>query len=92
MNFFHVGIGFQGPTVSTDVVQNAIGSEPGWARYAPNCWVVASRVETAQTIATRIRNVLAEADTVFVVSIDVNNSFGYLHKQVWDWIKQQADA
>lgn len=86
MALFHLAIGFDGPKVSSDTIQNALG-HAGWARYAPNCWLV-STTDSAETIATKVHAVCNKDDSVFVVEVDKNNSFGWLEKEIWEWLKR----
>ena len=82
-NFLHVAFGFAGKNPGIKAVQDIFGAA-GWARYAPNCWIVTTD-ETPQQLAERLRAICDPMDSVFVCPIDINNKAGYLHKDIWDW-------
>jgi hypothetical protein len=83
---FHVAVGFEGPNPGAKTIQDAFGAGVGWARYAPNCWIVSTN-ENAQSITERVRKVCSEKDSIYVVEINLNNDFGYLQKEIWDWLR-----
>jgi hypothetical protein len=87
MTMFHVAIGYKGPVVPLETIQNSFGTA-GWARYAPNCWLVHSHTDTPQSIADRLRNLCRPEDTIFVVEIKPENYRGYLYKETWDWFNK----
>jgi hypothetical protein len=37
-------------------------------------------------IATRVRGVVNTMDTVFVAELNLPNNYGFLAKEIWDWI------
>jgi hypothetical protein len=83
-----VGIGFAAKAVDEETIQKAFGSATGWARYAPNCWII-STSRTAESIADAIRKVVSTDDSVFVCKVDLGNNSGYLHKEIWKWIADE---
>lgn len=85
MTSFHLAIGFAGPSVEPERIQNLFPTGCGWTRYAPNCWIL-STYETPQQIVARIRTLIAENDSIFVVEINLNNNHGYLQKELWGYI------
>lgn len=86
--FYHVGIGFSGKAVDVEEIQNAFGPA-GWARYAPNCWIVYTD-ESPNLLVEKIRNLCASQDGIFVCELNISNNWGYLHKEIWDWIRQKT--
>jgi len=88
--FFNVAIGFTGKTVPFSELQKAFGAD-GWARYAPNCWIVFTN-DAPQAIATRLRAMCSETDSIFVVELNIEIKGGYLQKEIWDWIKRTTPA
>lgn len=83
----HVGIGFIGKPIAFTEIQKVFGTS-GWARYAPNCWIVSTN-ESPETLAERIRAVCGTNDSIFVCELNIDNNNGYLNKKIWDWIKEQ---
>jgi hypothetical protein len=87
LNVFHVAVGFEAAPTPHTTIQAAFPPHAGWARYAPNCWLV-STSESAMTVATGIRTVIREMDTLFVCEVNLNNTYGYLQQGTWEWIKK----
>jgi hypothetical protein len=87
MTFFHVAVGSTGKSVDVLKVQHAFGPA-GWARYAPNCWIVKTD-STPQQMADAIRGVVDEMDTIFVCELNLSNNQGFLHPEIWEWIYGQ---
>ena len=89
MKFLHVGINFGERRTGLDQLQAQFG-RVSWARYAPNCWIVRTD-ETPQELATKLRTTMNTDDSIFVCEIDMRSKFGWLPKNVWDWINQFDD-
>ena len=88
MTILHVAFGFSGPSIPIEKVQNALGKNAGWARYAPNCWIV-DTPESPADLARRLHTLCKEGDSVFVCELNLRNNFGWLQKELWDWINQR---
>ena len=82
--FLHVALGFVGKPVDIVEIQKAF-SGSGWARYAPNCWILYSDY-TPVVLVERLRALCQTGDSIFVCEIDMHNNWGYLQKEIWDWI------
>lgn len=87
MTMFHVAIGYKGAPLPVTKIQEQFGSS-GWARYAPNCWLVHSYNETPTSIAEKLRQICSSEDTIFVVEVVPSNYNGYLHKETWEWFNK----
>lgn len=87
---YHLGVGFGSKPTSELVIQDSFPRGAGYARYAPNCWILVAK-ETASEIADAVRKVLPEEDSIFVCKIDVGDRNGYLQKDMWDWINSYVD-
>ena len=85
MTNYHVAIGYAGKVVDFTEIQKLFGSA-GWARYAPNCWIVRTN-ESAETLVDRIRKKVSQEDSIFICEVNLQNTSGYLQKEIWDWIK-----
>lgn len=85
--FMQVAIGYAGKSVAVTDIQKTFGSA-GWARYAPNCWIIYTN-EQPSAIAERIRAFCDQKDSIFVCELDIYNNFGYLQKEIWDWINER---
>jgi hypothetical protein len=86
MTVLHVAIGFHGKPVPVEKIQEAFGTAAGWARYAPNCWLVSTQ-ETSKAIATRVHALCSPHDSILVVKVDVSDTFGWLEGELWEWIR-----
>jgi len=86
MTVYHLAIGFAGAVVEPEKIQNIFPSGCGWARYAPNCWIISTNESAAQLVA-RMRTLISVSDSVFAVEIDLKNSHGYLQTEIWGYIK-----
>lgn len=84
---YHVAVGFADKPKPHTEIQKAF-EHFGWARYAPNCWIVSTWQPPAE-LANKIRALVSEADSIFVVEIIKANNGGFLHKEIWEWINQQ---
>lgn len=85
--FFHVGFGFAGKHVGIEKIQAAFGTA-GWARYAPNCWIIYTE-ESPNSLVDRLHNLCTPQDSVFICELNISNKWGYLQKEIWDWIRQK---
>jgi len=83
--FLHVAIGFAEKEVGFEQIQKLF-VEAGWARYAPNCWLIHT-TESPTSVANRIRNVCAQNDSIFVCEVNIDNRYGYLQKEIWNWLE-----
>ena len=88
MTLFHVAIGYDDKSLPVKTIQDAFGESAGWARYAPNCWMVSSQ-ESSEVLAKRLRKVCSTKDGILVVEINKQNRHGYLKKELWDWLKKR---
>lgn len=86
MTVYHVAIGYVGPEQPVEKIQAALAND-GWARYAPNCWLVSSR-RSANDIAVGIRAFCSPQDSILVIEVNVKNYQGYLQKEIWDWFNR----
>ena len=86
MRFLHVAFGFEKKPIPAEDVQRAIG-KAGWARYAPNCWIVVTD-ESVESLTERLHTLCKNDDSLFVCELNIRNHSGWLQKELWEWIKQ----
>ncbi len=84
---YTLSVGFTAAPTPHETIQKAL-SPVGWARYAPNCWLVSTNTFTANQIADLVRAVVGNQDTIFVAEIKPENHQGYLHKETWEWFNK----
>lgn len=85
---YNIAIGFADKPVDFRAIQAAFGAAAGWARYAPNCWIVSTE-EHPRAIVERIRGVVSPKDSIFACEINLANHAGYLQKEIWDWVNER---
>lgn len=88
MTLFHVAIGYAHNELPVTTIQNSFGKSAGWARYAPNCWLLYTD-EPAEAISNRIRKLCSASDSILVIKVDTNHYNGFLHKEIWDWFNER---
>ena len=91
--FLHVGFNFEPRPIKVEELLTAFNLAAGWVRYAPNCWIICTH-ETPEQWARRLRPYLSEYDSVLVLEVpmDGETSYGWLPKNIWDWINQTKAA
>ena len=82
----HVAFGFDGASPGIKAIQEVFGVA-GWARYAPNCWIVATN-ESPKSLAERLRRICSEHDSIYIAELNINGDAGYLQKEIWDWLRK----
>ena len=60
-----------------------------WFRYAPNCWIVWTS-SSAEKWYERLRPHIKDADSMFIVRLDMSERQGWLSKSIWEWMDQYA--
>jgi len=80
----NVAIGYAAKQLPVAEIQ-AIFGIAGWARYAPNCWLV-NTDQTPHYISEEIRKRVSPDDSIFVCEVNATNISGYLHKEIWGWL------
>lgn len=88
MTLLHIAIGFANKPVPVTEVQQVFGTS-AWARYAPNCWVVSTH-ENPRAIAERVHALCSPQDSVLVCELHASNYYGWLQKEIWDWLKARG--
>ena len=86
LKLYNVSIGFAGKAASSEVVQGSFPAGAGWARYAPNSWILQTS-ESAETIATSIRAKISTSDNIVVSPFDPDTTYGFLQEEIWTWIR-----
>ena len=86
----HIAFTFQGGE-RTKELEPVFGKSLDWIRYAPNCWIVRTRLSPKQWMG-RLKPYLSTGDWALIVAVDVKQRAGWLPGWVWDWIKKNGDA
>lgn len=74
------------PGITVKDVQDALGPVTNsYYRIAPNVWLIHSSIG-ARGVSEHIQPLCVPGGAVFVSRLDINDRWGYLGKQVWDWI------
>lgn len=87
--FLHVGIAFAQVIPDLTLLDAAIDSESfDWFRYSHACYVLWTPSDS-ETICRKILRVPGmENSSVFVCSLNMDDGFGMLPHQMWDWLKK----
>jgi hypothetical protein len=89
MKFLHVSFGFHEKPVDIGTIQKVFG-DSAWARYAANCWIVYTD-EPPKSLAEKLRPLCSTSDTIFICEINMSNRYGYVQKEIWDWIDKLSN-
>jgi hypothetical protein len=79
---------FEGRKAPTEEINKVLNKALSWVAYAPNCWMIFTSTEDANTWYTRLRKVVNRDDSVFVCELNIENRQGWLPRSVWKWIDE----
>jgi hypothetical protein len=86
--FLHVGFAFEdGRSAPTKEIQSVLNKARDWVRYAPNNYILYTTSDV-EVWYNRLKKVIHEDDSVFIVEINIENRQGWIPGKVWDWIKK----
>jgi hypothetical protein len=86
--FLHLGILPEGSKApDTDAVEAVLDKAKDWYRYAPNCWIIYTKL-TADTWTDRLRKIPGmESHAQFIIAeLNLDNRSGWASQDVWDWL------
>ena len=86
--YFHVGFNFEGRDPPAKKIQEAFDKALDWVKYAPNCYILYT-MKDEDIWYRRLREIVHEDDTIFVVELKIENRNGWLPKSVWAWLKKE---
>jgi len=86
--FLHAAITYA-PQVNVALLDQAIESEAwDWFRYTWFCYLIWTTSDT-ETICRKILRVPSvEGLNVLVIAVDMNEGFGFLRPEVWEWLRR----
>ena len=79
------------PGRNYDDLYETIKSTPGWARPMESYWFI-STSESVAVWYERLRQVIDENDSIFVVDITGQSRQGWMSEDVWEWLKKHDRA
>jgi hypothetical protein len=88
--FFHISFNFEGRDPPSAAIQEILEKALDWVKYAPNCYLIYS-LKDEDVWFRRLRKVLDEADSIFVVEVVIENRKGWLPRRVWNWINKSRE-
>lgn len=88
MAIYHLSLGFKGQPLPIEKVQEVLASA-GWARYAPNSWIVDTN-EEPKVIVEKLRSLMNTEDSIFMVEVNLKNNYGYLIDSTWKWVNSRT--
>ena len=87
--FYQISFNFEGRKAPTEAINTVLNKATDWVSYAPNCWIIYSKQESAGTWYTRLKKVIDDDDSVFVCELNISNRQGWLPQNVWEWIDKE---
>jgi hypothetical protein len=88
--YLHFGFQFSGP-LDTSVIEKQLDRAKDWIRYAPNCWVVYTRVSPARWRRRLLAVHEIRPHSFFICEIDPEDSDGFIRKSFWQWIEKEKE-
>jgi hypothetical protein len=86
--FLHISFKWDNGDPKIAQLKPVFDRAPDWFRYTSNCWVVWTSL-SAEKWYERLRPFLTDADTLFIVKLDVSERQGWLSKSMWDWLDKE---
>jgi|ERR1700728_123094 hypothetical protein len=86
--FMHVGFTFAGVPKVLDLEPAFYAIGDDWIRYSATSWIIWTE-RPATEIFARLRPHIDANDQVWVIKIDLTDSFGSLSPWIWTWINSK---
>jgi hypothetical protein len=86
----HVSFYFADGKSKNEALKKIFDRAIDWYRYTPTCWFLWTS-SSAEQWYEKIRPLMADADSFFIVGIDLTERQGWLSKNVWDWLNEDRD-
>lgn len=86
--FYQVTFKFVTPRPSEETLETAFNHALDWFKYASNCWIVWTTSD-AEKWYERLRPLIKDDDSLFIVAIDVSERQGWMSRRFWDWLKKE---
>jgi len=77
----------QKPGQNYDALYDAIKKAPSWCHPMTSHWFIRTE-ESAQTWVDRLRRVMDQNDSIFIVNITGQERAGWMPKTAWEWLSQ----
>ena len=85
--FLHVSFQFVDGQSRRDKLEPIFNKALDWFRYTPTSWILWTS-RSAEHWYERVRPLLSDDDTVFIVKLDISERQGWVSKRFWDWLNQ----
>jgi hypothetical protein len=89
-SFLHISFNFHGQP-KVDELLPAFNKALDWVRYAPNCWIVWTTVDTERWY-NRLKPLIGADDQMLIIGIDKDVRNGWLPKWVWEWLDKDRSV
>jgi hypothetical protein len=86
--FFSVTFKFVTPRPAEEILEAAFNSGLDWFKYAPNCWIIWTTSD-AEKWYERLRPIIQEKDSLFIVAIRVEERQGWMSAKFWEWLRKE---
>lgn len=91
MPYLHLAVRYEDSEAPrAKAIQEVLDKAKGWYRYAPNCWVIYTKLEATEW-ARRIRGIPGMEDhaAFFICELDTSNRSGWLTEDFWNWLDKE---
>ena len=85
--FLHVSFDFADGDPKIEKLVTVFDRAIDWFRYSPNCWIVWTSSDVEKWYR-RLRPLIDDGDTMFIVRIDIDERQGWVSNAAWDWINK----
>jgi hypothetical protein len=89
--FLHLGIRSGGSRApDTDAIEKLLDKAIDWYRYAPNCWIIYTKLD-ASNWTERLKNIpgMENHAEFLLAELNLNNRSGWASQDLWDWLDKR---
>lgn len=86
--FFQITLSFVTERPPEKILERAFDRALDWFKYAPNCWIVWTTSD-AEKWYERLRPLIGDADSLFIVALDIEERQGWMPQRFWDWLRKK---
>lgn len=72
-------------------INQALAQFPAWAHYMNDMWFIKAPGMTAEDVFNFLRPHMGVHDLLFVTRVHKGEFFGFMNKEVWPWLDENAD-
>ena len=91
MPYLHLAVRYEDPQApKAKAIQEVLDKAKSWYRYAPNCWIIYTKLEASEW-ARRLRGIPGMEDhtAFFICELDTSNNSGWQTEDFWKWLNKE---